>query len=286
MPYIAPYNLEASTTSILNLLRDFDAQALFFVVGRLAEEHPDIIRRLVADGHEIGLHGYDHDHLQTYDDTRLAQFDRDLSRVESLLEQMSGKRPQWFRAPYLLAPRFHRTEVSRILARHGYRWISNREIRYPVELLRPGRFPFSRAWMRSDKLFKLVVNRPALAALNPQLLVDKGVGSSAAVRLRWLLGDREPFVRDGLVEVPVYSPLDCDLVGLPSPNEDTEPDLLRYARSAIRLAVAGGPATSMVTFHDWIVSGGNRLVLLRDAMEIACEQGLPVQASVGEKERS
>ena len=42
-------------------------------------------------------------------------------------------------------------------------------------------------------------------------------GESPMERLHWLLGQRGPFCRDGLVEVPLYAPLDCDLLGIADP---------------------------------------------------------------------
>lgn len=92
-------------------------------------------------------------------------------------------------------------------------------------------------------------------------------------RLKWLLGDRPPFVRDGLAEVPVYVPLDCDLLGLPRPDSDTPPDALAYTRAVVQTAAATQGHLTMVTFHDWIVSGGNRLALLGDALAAARDSG-------------
>ena len=63
-------------------------------------------------------------------------------------------------------------------------------------------------------------NRLLLGPLNAGLLVKENFHGSLACRLRWLLGQQPPFVRDGLVEIPVYSPLDCDLLGLPRPDAD------------------------------------------------------------------
>jgi hypothetical protein len=91
--------------------------------------------------------------------------------------------------------------------------------------------------------------------------------------MRWLLGKRAPFARDGMTEVPVYSPLDCDLVGLPRHDQDTPQAILDYGRAVVRSAAAVPGELTMVTFHDWIVSGGNRLVLLREALTAAREGG-------------
>jgi hypothetical protein len=277
MPHDVPYDIAAGARVLLEMLARYQATGTFFVVGRLIEEHPQVVRALADAGHEIGLHGYDHDDLATYDDQRLAQLDEDLARVESRVQEMTGRPPRCFRAPYLLAPHFRRPEVYALLKSHGYRWVSNREVRYPVELLRPDRFPLRNAWrQRSGGSPRLASCLPLLAPLNAGLVMRETFGGSPVKRLRWLLGERAPFWRDGLVEVPLYAPLDCDLLGLPTPHRVTEPGLLAYARAVVRATIeATGPLT-MVTFHDWIVSGGNRLVLLDEALAAARDAGVAV----------
>lgn len=49
-----------STPAVLDALKDADARATFFVLGRQVERHPDVVRRIVAEGHELANHGYDH----------------------------------------------------------------------------------------------------------------------------------------------------------------------------------------------------------------------------------
>lgn len=49
-----------STPDVLDALAEHRARATFFVLGRQAERHPDVIRRIVSEGHEIANHGYDH----------------------------------------------------------------------------------------------------------------------------------------------------------------------------------------------------------------------------------
>ena len=57
------------------------ASAVFFIVGRMIEEHPDVVQAIAAAGHEIGLHGYEHDNLARYDAEALALLDKNLARV-------------------------------------------------------------------------------------------------------------------------------------------------------------------------------------------------------------
>jgi peptidoglycan/xylan/chitin deacetylase (PgdA/CDA1 family) len=276
MPFDAPYDLDRGANLILAELAKYDARAVFFVVGRMVEEHPDVVHAIAAAGHEIGLHGYEHDNLSHYDSEALALLDKNLARVGSLVEDISGTRPRSFRAPYLLFPHFYQRDVYAMLKAQGYRWVSNRKVRYPVELLRPGVFPVAHAWRSPDGAVKMANNRVLLPALNTRLLALDTFGGSPVGRLRWLLGKRAPFFRDGLVEVPAYAPFDCDLLGLPTPEEETPPEDLAYARAVVRAFAATRSELAMITFHDWIVSGGNRLVLLGDALAAAQDDGMVI----------
>jgi peptidoglycan/xylan/chitin deacetylase (PgdA/CDA1 family) len=276
MPHEIPFDVHRSARLILDELERHAAKAVFFVVGRMVEDHADVVRAIADAGHEIGLHGYEHDNLSHYDAEALALLDKNLARVVALVEDLTGSRPQGFRAPYLLAPHFYRAEVYAMLRAQGFRWVSNREIRYPVELLRPGLFPVPSAWRSFDGSPRLAGNRALLGPLNAGLIANETFGGSPAGRLRWLLGRRPPFTRDGLAEVPVYAPLDCDLLGLPRPGEDTPPQALAYASAVVRAAAVTPRRLSMITFHDWIVSGGNRLPLLSDALTAARENRVDI----------
>jgi peptidoglycan/xylan/chitin deacetylase (PgdA/CDA1 family) len=276
MPHAVPFDVRRSARLILDELAKHSAQAVFFVVGRMVEDHPDVVRDIADAGHEIGLHGYEHDDLASYDAEALALLDKNLARVGSLVEDIAGSRPQCFRAPYLLAPNFYRAEVYAMLRAQGFRWVSNREVRYPVELLRPGLFPVRGAWRAADGSARLARDRLLLGPLNARLIAKETFGGSPARRLRWLLGQRRPFTRDGLTEVPVYAPLDCDLLGLPAPTEDTPPDALAYTQAVVRATATASGRLSMITFHDWIVSGGNRLSLLGDCLAAAHQSGTDI----------
>jgi peptidoglycan/xylan/chitin deacetylase (PgdA/CDA1 family) len=276
MPHEVPFDVYSSARLILNELARHSAQAVFFVVGKMVEDHPEVIREIADAGHEIGLHGYEHDDLSSYEAEALALLDKNLARVNSLLEDITGSRPQCFRAPYLLAPHFYRREVYAMLRAQGFRWVSNREVRYPTELLRPGLFPVHGAWRAADGSARLTHDRLLLGPLNAGLIAKETFGGSPAGRLRWLLGQRSPFTRDGMTEIPIYAPLDCDLLGLPKPTDDTMPESLAYTRAVVSAAAVTPGRLSMITFHDWIVSGGNRLSLLGDALAAARANGVDI----------
>ncbi len=269
MPFRAPYDIEVGTHSILDCLGRHDVRAIFFAVGALALERPDLIRTISECGHEVGSHGWRHEHLDRLTGPELARFSAGLKESEVAIESVTGRPPTGFRAPFLLGPKFFDPRVYGMLARHGYRWVSNREIRHPVELARPDR-------IRTELPSRLLQDRPALLAgalaqallltLNAQLVAADPVGGSARSAIRWLRRGFPPFFRGQLLEVPLYSPLDCDLIGFSAPSTLTPPSMLEFARFALRTALSRSGPLTMLTFHDWLIAGGNRLALLDDLL--------------------
>jgi peptidoglycan/xylan/chitin deacetylase (PgdA/CDA1 family) len=269
MPLDAPYDLEAATARILDTLAAHDARAIFFVVGELAVDHPDLVRAISSHGHEIGLHGWCHEHADRFPPEQLSSFGDRLAYAASTIEEITGARPTGFRAPYLLAPRFFDARLYRLLAEHGFQWVSNREVRYPIELFRPDRIRSNRPWnfiREQPTLLSGAGARALLLLLNANLYGHAPADLPVASPARWLLDGCPPFYRGTLLEIPVYSPLDCDLVGLPSPSVPTPPALLDYACFALESCLVSPSPVSMLTFHDWIISGGNRLTLLDDLL--------------------
>jgi peptidoglycan-N-acetylglucosamine deacetylase len=86
-----------TTPRVLEELDRTGARATFFVMGRKAAEHPDLIRAIVAGGHELGLHGYEHDRLFSLRGP--AYVERDIRRTQDVLQAAGAPRVTLFRAP-------------------------------------------------------------------------------------------------------------------------------------------------------------------------------------------
>ncbi len=85
------------TRRILDILDEHDAKATFFVIGRKVEKHPDVVKEILARGHEVGVHGYAHDRLFSLRGPRRVR--RDLERAVRVLEKVTNQRPTLFRPP-------------------------------------------------------------------------------------------------------------------------------------------------------------------------------------------
>lgn len=86
-----------STPPILDALADRGVRATFFILGRHAERWPDLVKRVAAEGHAIGNHGYYHRKLHFKSP---AYVRRDLELGTKAIEQAAGVRPTLFRAPH------------------------------------------------------------------------------------------------------------------------------------------------------------------------------------------
>lgn len=91
-----PTRIDLQTDRLRKLLDRCQVRATFFVLGWVAERHPDLIRALAADGHEIGCHGYAHQRLF---ELAIPEFREDLARATKLLTEITGRPPVGFRAP-------------------------------------------------------------------------------------------------------------------------------------------------------------------------------------------
>jgi peptidoglycan/xylan/chitin deacetylase (PgdA/CDA1 family) len=86
-----------STPLFLQALAEQQVRATFFLLGGMVDRAPALAAEIVAAGHEVGVHGYDHRYLPA----RLpAAVRSDLRRATDVISQATGVRPQLFRPPY------------------------------------------------------------------------------------------------------------------------------------------------------------------------------------------
>jgi len=117
--------VEANTGRVLELFAAAGARATFFTLGWVAERHPALIRRIVAEGHELASHGLEHKRVS---DQTAEAFRTDIRRTKRILEDVSGGPVVGYRAASFsigaATPWAHR-----VLAEEGYKYSSSI---YPV----------------------------------------------------------------------------------------------------------------------------------------------------------
>jgi peptidoglycan/xylan/chitin deacetylase (PgdA/CDA1 family) len=86
----------AWTPLVLDLLRDHEARATFFVIGARVRERPDAVKRIVAEGHELGSHTLTHPRLTEISEDEVR---REIQGGQDAVEEVLGETPRLFRAP-------------------------------------------------------------------------------------------------------------------------------------------------------------------------------------------
>jgi polysaccharide deacetylase family protein (PEP-CTERM system associated) len=150
-----------NTRRLLALLDEAGIRSTMFVLGKLAEKFPDVVREIDAAGHEVASHGYGH--VEIFKQSR-DEFAQDVARSKDQLEQIVGKPVRGYRAPDFSIVRDSLWALE-VLAEQGFEYDSSifpvRRPRYgipdwplaPARVLLPGRlsileFPIAsyRAW--------------------------------------------------------------------------------------------------------------------------------------------
>ena len=109
------YGPRVATPRILALYREFGMKQTFFIPAWVIERYPDLAEAILRDGHEIGHHGYIHEHPNELSRDREEYW---LGRAIEVFEKYVGKRPVGYRAP---SYRFSRNTLDLLLA-HGFRY--------------------------------------------------------------------------------------------------------------------------------------------------------------------
>ncbi|HVQ62184.1 MAG TPA: XrtA system polysaccharide deacetylase [Burkholderiales bacterium] len=111
----------ASTSTLLELLARRGVRATFFVLGWVARKHPEIVRQIVASGHEVASHGMSHRLIYTQTP---AEFQRETHDAKALLEDQAQKPVLGYRAATYSITRQSLWALD-ILAEEGFQYDSS-----------------------------------------------------------------------------------------------------------------------------------------------------------------
>jgi len=85
------------TEMVLNTLKKYNAKATFFIIGRKAIQYPEQLKKLAADGHELGNHTFFHSRLNWISDAKLLD---EIEMTTNFISGITKKRCSIFRAPH------------------------------------------------------------------------------------------------------------------------------------------------------------------------------------------
>lgn len=116
-----PSRVGESVARLLDLLSRHGAKGTFFVLGWVAERHPDLVKGIAGNGHEVASHGWGHRRV-----TELTpdSFRRSIGRSKALLEDLTGAPVLGFRAPSFSIVSGHEWALD-LLIEEGYRYDSS-----------------------------------------------------------------------------------------------------------------------------------------------------------------
>jgi peptidoglycan-N-acetylglucosamine deacetylase len=86
-----------NTPRLLEMLKQRNIKATFFLIGQNVAANPDLVRRILADGHEIGNHSWTHPQLSKLSDDRVTM---EITKTQDAIKDASGFTPTLLRPPY------------------------------------------------------------------------------------------------------------------------------------------------------------------------------------------
>jgi polysaccharide deacetylase family protein (PEP-CTERM system associated) len=120
-----PRRVDRNVNRLLDLFAEAEIRSTFFTLGWVAERHPALIRRMVAEGHELASHGWDHTRADSQDPE---SFRADIRKTKRLLEDLGGVAVTGYRAAtFSIGPR--NPWAFAVLGEEGYRYSSSL---YPI----------------------------------------------------------------------------------------------------------------------------------------------------------
>ncbi|AGP78732.1 polysaccharide deacetylase [Alteromonas mediterranea 615] len=115
-----------NTHRLLDLFAEHNVKSTFFTLGWVAKRCPDVIKRIVSEGHELASHGFEHQRATTMTRT---QFEKDVYDSKAILEDVSGSAIKGYRAPSF-SVNDSNTWVYEVLVEQGFIYSSST---YPIE---------------------------------------------------------------------------------------------------------------------------------------------------------
>lgn len=86
-----------NTEKILGILKEYDVHATFFVIGKEDDFSKSMYKRIVEEGHTLGMHSYSHKYNEIYQSKKA--FFQDYRKIKKLLYEVTGQRPVYYRFP-------------------------------------------------------------------------------------------------------------------------------------------------------------------------------------------
>ncbi|MEK6808552.1 MAG: polysaccharide deacetylase family protein [Nanoarchaeota archaeon] len=225
-PYKGSFDEEQNVRNIINVLNKYNAKAVFNTCGVIGEFWPEIIKQIAKDGHEIASHGHKHENFLQL---KKEELNKILEKTEKIIYALTNQRIIGLRCPWLL----HNEMVYEVAKERGYKWVSNKYFPFPELFSNPG--------SKTYGVYKL---------------------AKLSLKFQHLFFKKEPYNVDGLLEIPLTSSLENDLLGLMNCWQESPKDWLDYAYDSLIKQFNRSGRFFNLNMHPWIIGSANRPELL------------------------
>lgn len=103
----------ANTAELLDILAEYNVKATFFVTGKNKESYGDIYRRIVEEGHTLGMHSYSHEYSRIY--ASLENFREDIETLQDFLYRETGTLSKFYRFPGGSSNKVSKTDMGELI---------------------------------------------------------------------------------------------------------------------------------------------------------------------------
>jgi len=231
-PFRRHFNLKRNVQNILKILNKYKINATFNTCGIVVENFPKIIEKLHNNEHEISSHGYAHENFIQLE--QMGKLNEVLMRTENLIKNVTGRKPIGVRSPWC---RFNKRVYS-VIERRGYKWVSNQRI------------------FRSEALDKPFRNYSLLKSAEEILM-------KTFTSISWKLYKKNPYKINNLLEIPLVSSMDGDLLDLIDPAQKSPKIWLDFAYRILKNQFDKSGEIFNLNFHPWLIGSCNRPILLK-----------------------
>lgn len=108
---------DEETGKIMDILKKNNIKATFFLIGSKAASRPETVKRMIEDGHDIGIHSYFH--KSTFPLQSAEKIGEELKKTENLLYDITGRRTSLFRPPFGVT----NPPIAKAVKKSGYKTI-------------------------------------------------------------------------------------------------------------------------------------------------------------------
>ncbi len=235
-PYKGSFDEEQNVINILDILDKYNVKGVFNTCGIIGEFFPDLIKRLDKEGHEIASHGYMHENFNQITKEELHKV---LEKTENILNGLTKNKLIGLRSPWLQSNEF----VYQTAKGRGYKWISNKYMPFPELFSNPG--------AKTEGVYKL---------------------AKLSLKFQHMFTKIQPYDADGIIEIPLTSSLENDLLGLMNYWQKSPKEWMDYAYDSLVKQFNRSGKFFNLNFHPWIIGSSNRPKVFDDILGYIAKQ--------------